>query len=150
MKRIYTKIVRNAYVVVGMVPISKEDVDRLNTFKDHQALKNRVSGVQKERSIKQHRWAMWMIRCVSKNDDDPDWNTFDKAKRRIKLAMEFFEEGIIVERGRVYFELKSFSFDEMNQQEANKTYNEIKSFCALRLGCSEEDLEANAKRKTGY
>lgn len=146
MKTIYAKIVRNTYILVGMVPISKENVDKLNTFKDHQTLKTHVSGVQKERSIKQHRWAMWMIRSVSENDDDMEWNTFERAKRRIKLAMKFFKDEVVVEGSKVYFELRSFAFDEMSQAEATRVYNEVKATCAQRLGCSEEELEANAKR----
>ena len=147
MKTIYTKTVKNTYVLVGMVPISKEDVEKLQAFKKHQILKNQTSGVLKARSLKQHRWAMWMIRSVSENDSDVEWNTFGRAKRRIKLAMKFFKDEVVVEGNKVYFELDSFAFDEMPQSKATKVYNEVKTICAQRLGCSPEELEANAKRE---
>ena len=147
-KRIYTKIVRNTYVLIGMVPISKEDVDRLNTFKDHQILKNQTSGVQKERSIIQNNWIHAIFRYVASNTENPEWNTEEKVKFEVKMIMKFFEK-VVVRGPEVYFKFKSFNFEDMPQNEANVKYSEAKQICADFLGIDPKKLEAVAKEKAG-
>ena len=149
MKRIYTKIVRNTFVVAGMVPISKEDVDRLNSFEDHQILKNQVSGVQKQRSVVQNNWIHAIFRFVADNTYHQKWNTPTKAKNMTKLAIGFYEEfGVMGDK--VFFQFKSFNFQDMDHNEANRVYNEAKDVCALFLGVDPGELEAEAKKKAGY
>lgn len=149
MKRIYTKTVKNAFVLIGMVPISKEDVDRLNSFKAHQVLKNQVSGIQKERSIIQNNWIHAVFRFVADNTKNPEWDTETKAKNMTKLAIGFYDVFKVV-GNQVFFQFKSFNFQDMEHNEANRVYNEAKDVCARVLGVDPGVLEAEAKKKAGY
>ena len=54
---------------------------------------------------------------------------------------------MIVHNNKVYFELRSFAFDRMEQREADIIYNQAKRVCAKKLGVPEEELEANAKER---
>ena len=148
MKEIYTQKVKNIFVKVGMVPVSREDIERLESFEDNQILKNKTSGAKKPRSVNQNKWIHAMFRYVAKNTDHPDWNTEVKVKSRVKLAMKFFEDGAIVVGVEVYFKFRSFAFDKMGHVEANKVYNEAKNVCADFLGVDPKLLEAEAKRES--
>jgi hypothetical protein len=132
----------------ALVPVSQENLDVLKSFKPNQILRCEVYGTKKARSVLQHKWAMWMIRCVADNDNDPNWNTFEQAKRQIKMIMNFFKDKphVDLKTGVVWFELRSFAFDEMEQHEADRIYNDVKLICAERLGVDPKVLEANAQR----
>ncbi len=131
-------------------PFSQEAVDEINKYyKPNQVLKCVLTGTRRPRSVQQHKWAMWMVRQVSLNDNDRKWNTFDRAKKQIKLIMKFFkdEPHVDLNTGLVWFELRSFAFDKMEQWEADMVYNDIKLICAKRLGVEPQVLEANAQRE---
>lgn len=148
MKKIYTQKVRNQYVNLAMVPVSKEDEDNLNSFKDNQILKNQTSGTRKARSVLQNKWVHAMFRFVAANTDNTEWNTPEKVKRKVKMAMHFFKPDVTVQGNKVYFELRSFAFDEMDAEEANIRYNEAMLICAKKLGVDPDILEANAKEES--
>ena len=133
----------------ALFPFSLEDEAELKNYKQHQVVVCKIKGTTRLRSLQQHKWAMWMIRFVSESDDNIKWNTFDGAKKEIKMTMQFFKGQPIVnlETGLVWFEFRSFAFDKMSQAEADRVYNEVKFICAQRLGCEPEELESNAKRE---
>lgn len=133
----------------ALFPFSLEDEMALKNYRQNQVVVCKIKGTTRLRSLQQHKWAMWMIRFVSESDDDPKWNTFDGAKKEIKMTMQFFAGKPIVnlETGLVWFEFRSFAFDKMPQAEADRVYNEVKFICAQRLGCEPEELEKNAKRE---
>ena len=147
MKKIYTQKVRNQYVKLAMVPVSKEDEDNLNSFKDNQILKNQTSGTRKTRSVLQNKWVHAMFRFVAANTDNTEWNTLEKVKRKVKMAMHFFKTDVTVQGNKVYFELRSFAFDEMEHNEANVRYEDAKNICAKFLGVKPEVLEAEAQKE---
>jgi hypothetical protein len=147
MKKIYTQKVRNQYIKLGMVPVSFEDEQGLESFKDNQILKNHTYGSKKPRSVLQNKWVHAMFRVVAQNTDNPDWNTPEKVKRQVKLKMKFFKDDVIVHGNKVYFELRSFAFDEMEHNEANVRYEDAKNICAKFLGVRPEVLEAQAQKE---
>ena len=104
-----------------------------------------MSGSLKERSLQQNKWIHAVFRHVADNTLDTEWNTVDKAKRKTKLAMKFFKDDVIVEDNKVFFELRSFSFHEMEQDEANRKYNEARDICAKVLGVSPESLQGQVE-----
>lgn len=125
-------------------PATQEDAESLKVYAPNQVLRAKITGHKKPRSVQQNRWAHAMFRLVADNSGDPQWDTIEKVKRKIKLMMEFFSERFVVD-GKVYFELRSFAFDQMDQDEANKWYNEARDICAKKLGIAPEILEAQAK-----
>jgi len=130
-----------------LIPYSEEDLQELKTFGDNQILKAQLTGTRRQRSLQQNKWLHVMLRLTSENTTDPDWDTPDKVKRNVKMAMKFFENDVIVEGNRVYFELRSFAFDEMEQNEADIKYNEAKLICAKKLKVDPKELEARAKEE---
>ena len=147
MKKIYTQIMRNTSVKLAMVPVSREDIANLESFNDNQILKNKTSGVQKPRSVLQNKWLHAILRYTAANTEHPDWNTPERAKRQVKLKMKFFKDDVIVHGNKVYFELRSFAFDEMDHLEANMRYEEAKNICANFLGVAPEKLESKAQKE---
>ena len=131
-----------------LIPASREYADELKAYQHNQIVRCKITGTKKARSVRQHRYAMWMIRFVSESDDDLDWSSFEGAKRQIKMIMRFFKgkPHVDLKTGVVWFELASFAFTEMPQMEADRIYNDVKLICAQRLGCDPADLEADAKR----
>jgi len=116
-------------------------------FLDNQILQAKIWGSKKPRSLLQNKWIHVIFRIVADNTDDPDWNTPEKVKRNVKMKMKFFEDDVIVEGNKVYFELRSFAFDKMEQNEANIKYDEAKLICAKFLKVSPDELQANAERE---
>ena len=127
------------------LPYSDEDREKTKAFKLFQIVRAKIYGVQKQRSVQQNKWAHNMFKIVSKNTDDPEWNTPEKTKHRVKLAMKFFTDDVIVEGNKVYFELRSFAFDKMEHREATIKYEEAKLICAKKIKVNPEILEAKAK-----
>ena len=128
-------------------PFSQEDKEKSKDFLDNQILQAKIWGSKKPRSIIQNKWIHAIFRIVAANTEDPKWNTPEKAKRNVKMKMKFFEDEVVVVGNKVYFELRSFAFDKMEQNEATIKYEEAKLICAKFLGVKPEVLQANAERE---
>ena len=142
MKRIYLQIRHGK-----LTPVSHEDEDSIKSFKENQIIRADLYGTTKERSVLQNKWIHSIFRFVARNTEDPEWNTAEKVKRNIKLQMKFFKDDVVVHNNKVWFELRSFAFDEMEHDEANIRYEEAKILCAKFLGVDPEELEATAKEE---
>lgn len=147
MKEIYSQLKQaqecNPFDMV-FCPVSKEDQEKAKSFKYNQMVRQATYGTRKQRSVHQNKWVHAMFRIVADNTEDPEWDTPDKVKRNVKMAMKFFKDDCIVCGNKVYFELRSFAFDKMEHQEANLKYEEAKTICAKFLGVDPADLEAQA------
>ena len=126
-------------------PVSDEDRESLKHFKENEIIRGDLYGVKRPRSVLQNNWLHNMFKIVAMNTENPDWNTPEKVKRNVKMKMQFFKDEVIVARNKVYFELRSFAFDAMDQDEANIKYEEAKLICADFLKVKPEALEANAQ-----
>ena len=143
MKEIYLQVTSN-----GVAPVSQEDIDVLKSFKLNQIVRCELYGTTRARSVQQNKWLHAIFRIVASNTENEDWNTPEKVKRNVKMAMKFFKEDVVVHKNKVWFELRSFAFDKMEQNEADLKYNEAKLICAKFLKINPETLEANAQRET--
>ncbi|HUT16965.1 MAG TPA: hypothetical protein VMW84_01555 [Acidobacteriota bacterium] len=128
-------------------PVSEDDEKAVKSFAENQIIRGDLYGVKKPRSVLQNNWLHNMLKIVAENTDDPDWDTPEKVKRNVKIKMKFFKDSVIVAKNRVYFELRSFAFDEMSHEEATVKYEEAKIICAKFLKVSPESLEANAQER---
>ena len=124
--------------------LSQEGIDKLKVFQPNQILRAKIVGHKKPRSVRQNNWLHAMFKMVADNSNDPEWSTVDKVKRRVKMMMGFFAERFVVE-GKVYFELRSFAFSELEQDEATEWFNQARDICATKLGVDPAVLEAQAK-----
>ncbi len=125
-----------------LAPVSEEYREELKVFKPNQIIRAKLTGAKKPRSVLQNRWLHAIFRTVADNSSDPDWDTPEKVKRNVKMRMQFFKGDVSVHDNKVYFELRSFAFDKMEQNEANRVYEEAKEICAKQLGVKPEELEA--------
>lgn len=128
----------------SLYPATPEDADKLKSYFGNQIVRAKITGHKKPRSIEQNRWIHALFRLVADNANDPEWDTLEKVKRKVKMMMQFFDARFVV-GDKVYFELRSFAFDAMDQDEATRIYNEAKEICAQKLGIAPEMLEAQAK-----
>jgi len=127
-------------------PFDQETLNNLKEFKPHQLIRMKMYGIKKPRSVQQNKWAHNMFQIVSENTDDVEWNTLDKTKRMVKLAMKFFKDDVAVIDNKVYFELRSFAFDKMPQPEADKVFNEALEVCSEKSGIPVEELMPRIKQ----
>ena len=127
--------------------VSQEGMEALKAFGPNQILSASLKGHRRPRAVLQNRWVHAMFRFVADNANDEDWNTPEKVKRNVKMAMKFFKDEVVVTGNKVFFELRSFAFAKMDQAEADRKFNEAKSICAWKLGVPEEVLEAKAKEE---
>ena len=125
-------------------PASPEDLESLKEFGVNQIVKARLQGHKKPRSVAQNRWLHAMFKIVADNSEDVEWNTPEKVKRMVKMLMHFFDTRFVV-GDKVFFELRSFSFDSLGQDEANRIFNKAKELCAKKLNIDPELLESQAK-----
>ena len=122
----------------------QEDMEKLKAYSPNQILRAKLTGHRKPRSVQQNRWLHNMFRIVADNTEDHQWNDPKKVKRKIKMMLHFFDERFVV-GDKIYFELRSFAFSELEQDEANEVFNQAKEVCAQKLGVEPEILEAQAK-----
>src|SRR6056297_373848 len=104
----------------ALVPTSKEHLDTVMAFPENEFLNVSIKGHRRPRSVQQNKWIHAIFRQVAYNTDDPEWNTPEKVKRNVKLAMKFFKDDVVVQGNKVFFELRSFAFDQMDQHEADR------------------------------
>jgi len=125
-------------------PATPDDLEKLRAYEPNQVLRAKLTGHKRPRSVQQIRWLYAMFTLVADNSNDPEWDTVDKVKRRVKMMMGFFAERFVVE-GKVYFELRSFAFSELEQNEATEWFNQARDICAQKLGVDPAVLEAQAR-----
>jgi len=127
--------------------MSPEDQQALRTYGVNQVVRAQLTGYKHPRSVIQNKYIHAIFRVVADNTNDPDWSTPEKVKRNVKMAMKFFTDDVIVHGNKVYFELRSFAFDQMEHAEANIRYDEARLICAKKLKVDPETLEARAKEE---
>ena len=76
----------------NLTPASKEYATELRSFHPNQMVRIKIYATKKQRSVLQNRWIHAVFRFVADNTKDPDWDTLEKAKRNVKMAMKFFKE----------------------------------------------------------
>jgi hypothetical protein len=127
-------------------PVSEEDKEALRNFRVNQIVNVKVKGTTKERSVMQNAWIHAIFAKTAENSRDEDWRTPEMVKRNVKMAMKFFRDEVVVHGNRVYFELRSFAFHEMEQSEANRVFSHAVEICAAHLGVDPEILKKESMR----
>lgn len=131
-----------------LIPFSIENKETLQHFKPNQIVRVQVYGTRKQRSVMQNRWIHAIFRIVAENTEDVNWNTQEKVKQQVKIKMRFVDfDRVVVSEGVAYVTYRSFAFDKMEQQEADRIYNEAKQICADFMGVDPVNLEAKAKEE---
>jgi hypothetical protein len=127
-------------------PFAIEDSEALKNFKPNQILRAKITGIRKERSVRQNAMLHACIKCVADNTEDKQWDTPEKVKIQLKHALHFYKATVVLPDGSIHFELDSFAFKNLSQMDANKICDRSWLILAKKIGITTEILLANAER----
>jgi hypothetical protein len=127
-------------------PFDDEDKGKCDEFKMNQVVRAKISGVKKERSYRQLKMFHGILRTVALNARHPNWNTIDKAKFSLKVALHYVDEGVtaVDKHGTVHFSYRSFGYDDLPHMEACNVFERSWPILAKVLGVKVEKLLQNA------
>lgn len=133
------------------IPFTPEDLDRWSEYKDNQVLRCKVSGFRKQRSVEQLGLFMACCALVADNTDNPQWNTQEKVKFQVKVALHFVDESVVAVRsdGTVVFQYRSLSFSQLQHMEACRFFDRAFDVLADFLGVSVTSLIETAQEQMG-
>lgn len=129
------------------VPFTPEDQAKWNEYKENQVTKHRVTGSRKERSWQQLKMLHACLKLVADNTEDKNWNTPEKAKFSLKIALNYINEGLIVvdKQGNVHVQYRSFGYADLPHMEANMLFDRAWPILAGVLGISVDELLAEGR-----
>lgn len=130
------------------IPFTDEDADKWAEFAENQITRHKVTGVKKERSWRQLKLLHACLKLVANNTESPNWNTPEKAKLSLKIALNYYNEGVVVvdKQGNVRMEYRSFGYDELSHMEANKIFDRAFPILAGIIGISVDELLNESER----
>ena len=130
-------------------PASPEDKEKMDQYGEHQLLKVRVAGFKKPRSVKELNLFMACCQLLADNTDDPRWNTKEKVKFGVKVALHFVDARMVAvtPAGDVVFQYRSLSFAELPRMEATRFFPRAFDLLAQRMGISVEAMVAEAQER---
>lgn len=104
-------------------------------------------GAQKQRSVKALNLLMACCKTVADNTDDPQWNTKDKVKKQLKVALNFIDinKTIVDPSGTAHFHYRSFSFKDLAHMESVKVFDISYPILAGKIGLTVDELIDNTK-----
>jgi hypothetical protein len=115
-------------------------------FQDHKIVTVKVSGIEKHRSIPELNLFHSCVKLTSEMTDDVEWNTPDKAKLQLKIALQFFDN-IVVSGPKVFFTPGSLSFTAANQAKSHSFIKEAIKHMANKLDVEPDVLVDEAKSR---
>ena len=129
------------------LPWSPEDQEQVKEFKPNQIVKEKITGVKKPRSLLQFRMFHGVLRTCANNARHPNWNTVDKAKFSLKVALHYVDEGVtaVDRHGTVHFSYRSFGYADLPHMEACNVFERSWPILAKVLGVSVEKLLENVE-----
>ena len=130
------------------VPHSPEDKEKASEFKENQIVRMKLYGVQKERSYLQLQMLMAVLGKVAENTENQNWNTKDKAKLSLKVALNYVDDGVLIvdKQGNIHVQYRSFSYKDLRHMEACKLFDRAWPILADVIGVTVEELLENTDR----
>lgn len=145
----------------SMVPASAEAMELIREYKPNQIVRCKITGMRKERSLRQLNTFMACCQYVADNVREYDlghpkfkdgayWNTKSKAAFQIKVALHFVDDSkTIVYQDRVVFHYRSISFRNLHHLEACFFFDRGFPLLAARIGMKERGLIRAAQELMG-
>ena len=107
-----------------------------------------------KRSLEQHNlyWKILEVWCEHRADNT-EYNTKEKCHVQVRWAVKFIDKESAVHvidkngNSRLYFELKSISFDKRKQREANEFFTDAFQYIADDMGLTVDELVAEAQAR---
>jgi len=131
------------------VPFTDEDAEKWSEFKENQVTQHKVTGSRKQRSWQQLKMLHVCLKTVAENTENPNWNTPEKAKFSLKIALDYINRDAIVvdKRGNVHMQYRSFGYDDLGHMEACKLFERSWPILADVIGVSVDDLLAEVESR---
>ena len=128
-------------------PFDDEDLLSCKEFKPNQIVRAKISGIKKPRSLLQFRMFHGVLRTCANNARHPNWNTVDKAKFSLKVALHYVDEGVtaVDRHGTVHFSYRSFGYAALPHMEACNVFERSWPILAKVLGVTVDKLLENAE-----
>lgn len=129
-----------------LVAFSHEDAEQLKNYAINQVVKAKITGIQKQRSVRQLRLFFACCRAVVENTEDEYWNNVDKVKNQIKVKLQFIDlnKSIVVD-DVFHPHYRSISFAELGFMEANNFFDRAFPVLAKKIGITVDELLQNAE-----
>lgn len=130
------------------VPFTDEDAEKWAEFKENQVSIHRVSGARKQRSWQQLKMLHACLKTVAENTENPSWNTLEKAKFSLKIALDYIDnEAIVVDKkGNIHMQYRSFGYQDLGHMEACKLFDRAWPILAGVIGITEYELLENSQQ----
>jgi len=130
------------------VPFTDEDAEKWSEFKENQVTQHKVTGSRKQRSWQQLKLHA-CLKTVAENTENPNWNTPEKAKFSLKIALDYINSDAIVvdNRGNVHMQYRSFGYDDLGHMEACKLFERAWPILADVIGVSVDELLAEGENR---
>ena len=131
------------------VPFTDEDAEKWAEFQENQVTQHKVTGSRKQRSWQQLKMLHACLKTVSENTEDPNWNTPEKAKFSLKIALEYINrETLVVDKfGNIHVQYRSFGYEDLPHMEANRLFERAWPILASVIGITEDELLAEANNR---
>jgi hypothetical protein len=131
------------------VPYLPEDVSKCDEYKENQLTTHKVTGVRKERSYPQLKMLHAALKTVVENTENKNWNTIEKAKLSLKVALNYIDQGVVIvdPQGNVIFKYRSFGYADLQHMDACKLFDRAFPILAAVIGVAEDVLLAEARRE---
>ena len=131
----------------SMVPATAEAMESLRNYHPNQIVQAKVSGIQKERSVRQLGLFFACCRTVVANTEDPNWDNEYKVLNQVKVSLQFVDlnKSIVDEKGRFHPHYRSISFKNLRHLEACKFFDRAWPILAGKIGVSVDELLRNSE-----
>lgn len=124
------------------VPLTDEDAAVWSEYQENQITKHKIVGTKKQRSWKQLKMLHACLKLVSENTENPSWNTPEKAKFSLKIALDYINRDAIVvdKKGNIHVQYRSFGYADLPHLEACKLFDRAWPILADVIGVTEAEL----------
>ncbi len=130
----------------SMVPATLEAMESLKNYKPNQIVKAKISGIQKERSVRQLGLFFACCKTVVDNTEDVQWDNVDKVLNQVKIALQFVDlnKSIVDAKGVFHPHYRSISFRNLKHLAACNFFDQAWPILAGQIGVTVDDLLRNS------
>ena len=124
------------------LPYGDESIEAARDYKPNQIVNNRISGIRKERSLKQLHTYWACCQTTADNTENPQWSTKEKVDFQCRVDAHFVDPNIVVVKPdkTVVFHYLSIAFVNLGHIDACNYFDRAFETMAKFLGTDPETL----------
>lgn len=129
----------------SFAPFSQEDLDLAKEYKPNQIVKNKITGVEKPRSLKQLRTYWRCCTTVANNNETPGWQTKKQVDFQCRVELRFYDPELIIalQDGSIAFHYRSIAIKNLKHIEACGYFDDALAIMAKKIETTVEELIKN-------